>query len=233
MNMLLKWMCGENGLLYVDVARLATASRTKKRTKVLKIYHAAGTRSVRPIWLCYELDLVFEIEPVPFNQKFLSSPQWRAISPAGKLPILQDEDLAIFESGAMMEYILDRYGNGELRPTAGSTASAYYHQWSWFSESTLARPLGLNRMLRARDEESSDLAQDAVTKLETCLGVVEQALLDRQFILGNEFSAADIMLGYSLELVRRFKILTSQYPKTLSYLDRLKHRDACKRAMAA
>jgi glutathione S-transferase len=125
-------------------------------------------------------------------------------------PILQEEDLTIFESGATKEYILDRYGNGELRPKAGSKASAYYHQWAWFSESTLARPLGLNPMLRAKDEENSDLAKDVVTKLKTRLGVVEQALLDWQFILGNEFSAADIMLGYSLELVRRFKILTSQ-----------------------
>tara|TARA_R110002072_G_scaffold56097_9_gene145591 strand:- start:1042 stop:1644 length:603 start_codon:yes stop_codon:yes gene_type:complete len=200
---------------------------------MLKIYHAPGTRSIRPIWLCYELDLPFEIVTIPFTQEYLSSVEWRAISPAGKLPILQDDGLTMFESGAMMEYILDQYGTERLRPRAGSKDSALYHQWTWFSESTLARPLGLNRMLRADKGGEVTLADTAKEKIESCLNLVEQAFGDNEFILGPNFSAADIMLGYSLELTHRFELLKSDQPKTSAYLARLKQRIACKKAMAA
>ena len=70
-----------------------------------------GTRSVRPIWLCHELELPVEIEPIDFAPAFRDSAQWRAISPAGKVPAMVDGDLTMFESGAMVDYILERYGN--------------------------------------------------------------------------------------------------------------------------
>lgn len=200
---------------------------------MVKIYHAPGTRSIRPIWLCFELELDIEIERVDFKPEFLNSPEWRAISPAGKLPILQDDGLTMFESGAMIEYLLDRYGNGRLRPMPGTLESAIYHQWTWFSESTLARPLGINRMLRAREEAGSELAADAIKKVETSLDVVERALEDRDYLLGEAFCAADIMMGYSLELTRRFKILNQDRPTTSAYLERLKMRDACSHAFDA
>lgn len=197
---------------------------------MITIYHAPGTRSIRPIWLSFELSLDIEIETVPFTPDFLDSPEWRAISPAGKLPVLQDGDLTMFESGAMVEYILDRYGEGRLRPAAGSTESALHQQWSWFSESTLARPLGMSRMLRPAESEGS-LADDARHKIESCLNVVDMALRGKQYLLGNEFYAADIMMGYSLVLTKRFKILDERFPATLAYVDRLMAREACKRAM--
>ncbi len=196
---------------------------------MIQIYHAPGTRSVRPIWLCFELGLEIEIITIPFTPQYLQSEDWRAISPAGKLPVLRDDDLVMFESGAMMDYILDRYGNGELRPQLGTKEAALHQQWCWFAESTLARPLGMNRMLRRDD---ADLASVARTKVEDCLSLVESALVDRDFLLGN-FYSADIMMGYSLELTHRFQILNESYPNALSYLSSLKQRDACKRAMDA
>src|SRR5215472_11044451 len=104
---------------------------------MLRIYHVPGTRSVRPIWLCYELDLPVEVERIDFSQAFRNSPKWRAISPAGKVPALTDDGVTMFESGAMVDFILERYGEGRLRPEPGTAASALYHQWCWFSEATL------------------------------------------------------------------------------------------------
>ncbi len=91
---------------------------------MLKIYHVRGTRSVRPIWLCYELDLPVQIEPIDFSPAFRNSPQWRAISPTGKVPAMADGDMTMFESGAMVDYILERYGEGRLRPTPGTAEGA-------------------------------------------------------------------------------------------------------------
>ena len=200
---------------------------------MLKIYHVRGTRSVRPIWLCYELDLPIKIEPIDFSPAFRNSPEWRAISPAGKVPAMTDGDMTMFESGAMVDYILERYGEGRLRPPPGTAESAIHHQWCWFSEATLARPLGLNRLLRHKAERNEAVAADGEQKARVCLEAVDQAVSDRDFLLGSEFGAADIMMGYSLQLVANLKVLDEQYPNAQAYLERLKSRDACTRAMNA
>ena len=197
---------------------------------MLKIYHVPRTRSVRPIWLCYELAIPFEIEPIDFSPAFRDSPEWRAISPTGKVPALTDGGMTMFESGAMVDYILERYGEGRLHPPPGTAESALHHQWCWFSEATLARPLGLFRLLRPEGEPIPSVAEHNV---RVCLEAVDQAVSDRDFLLGSEFDAADIMMGYTLQLVANLKVLDHQYPNAQAYSDRLKGRDACARAMKA
>jgi glutathione S-transferase len=193
----------------------------------MKIYHVAGTRSIRPIWLCYELDVAVEVETIDFSASYRASPEWRAISPAGKVPALTDGALTMFESGAMVSYLLERYGEGRLRPEPGSTDSALFHQWCWFSEATLIRPLGLARMLR---EQEGSLSADAREKALESLGVVETALADQEFLVGGAFSAADVMMGYSLHLLQKFGLMDTDHLASNDYLSRLKARDACIRA---
>jgi glutathione S-transferase len=198
---------------------------------VLKIYHVKGTRSLRPIWLCYELSLPFEIVPIDFSPAFRNSPDWRAISPAGKVPAMTDEDMTMFESGAMVDYILERYGNGRLRPPLGTAQSALHHQWCWFSEATLIRPLGINRLVRHTGDTHDPVAAEGVQKTRSCIEVVDQAVSDRDYLLGEEFGASDIMMGYSLELLASLKVLDGQYPRALAYLERLRTREGFRRAM--
>lgn len=198
---------------------------------MLRIYHVRGTRSVRPIWLCHELALPCEIVTIDFSPDYRNSPEWRAISPAGKVPALTDGELTMFESGAMVDYLLERYGDGRLRPPPGTHESALHHQWCWFAEATLSRPLGLNRILRG--DTGSPLAAEGERKARDCLAVVDQAMSDRDFLLGDEFSAADIMMGYSLQLISSNGLLDDNYPNAGNYLARLKQRDACQQAMSA
>lgn len=201
----------------------------ERKAKMIQIYHAPGTRSVRPIWLCFELGLKIEITTVPFTPEYLASEEWRAINPAGKLPILRDDELVMFESGAMMDYLLDKYGEGRLRPQPGTKDAALHQQWSWFAESTLLRPLGLRRLLAPGD---NDLATEARGKVEDCIRLLENSLVGKEFLL-DQFYAVDIMMGYSLELLRRFQILDERYPNALRYVTSLIQRDARQRALAA
>jgi len=200
---------------------------------VLTIYHVQGTRSLRPIWLCYELDLPVEVKTIDFSPAYRSSAEWRAISPGGKVPALRDGDVTMFESGAMVDYILERYAGGRLRPPPGTSQSALHHQWCWFAEATLIRPLGTNRFARHKGETAEQLVAEAVEKTRASIGVVEGALANRDYLLGAEFGAADIMMGYSLELLASLKMLDERHPCCLSYLGRLRERDAFQRAMKA
>ena len=102
----------------------------------ITIYHVKGTRSMRVIWLCEELDIPYEVVTVDFSPEYRNTAEWRAKSPTGKVPAMSDGDLTMFESGAMVHYLLEKYGNGRLRPELGSPESAIFLQWSWFAEAT-------------------------------------------------------------------------------------------------
>jgi glutathione S-transferase len=184
---------------------------------------------VRPVWLCFELELAAEIVPVDFSPAYRNTPEWRAISPAGKLPALTDGDLTMFESGAMVDYILDRYGQGRLRPPAGTPERALCQQWCWFSEATLLRPIGLAALRRDPPEA---IVASAAAKADEALDVVDAALSGGAYMLGAGFSAADIMMGYALAFLDHLQRLDSRR-NAVAYLQRLKTRPAFQRALSA
>ena len=207
---------------------------------MLTIYHVPGTRGVRPIWLCEELQIPYSVVPVDFTPEFRASSEWRAMNPVGKVPVLRDElggeseDLLMFESGAMVQYILDRYGNGRLQPATGSPEHALYLQWSWFAEATFARPLGeiVNHVREFPGEQRIDAV---VTEMQARAALSAKALgdemSDKTFILGETFSAADIMLGYTLMLADRF--LANGLPDSVvPYWQRLTNRPAYQKAVS-
>jgi glutathione S-transferase len=172
---------------------------------MIEIYHAPRTRGIRPIWTCEELGLDYRIVPVDFSAEYRASEAWRRMNPVGKVPVLVDGDLTMFESGAMVQYLLDRYGQGArapLQPLAGTAEHALYLQWSWFAESTFARPLGeiVNHGRAFPDSPSEAAIKEMQDRAWLCVAALETALSGREWILGDAFSAADIMLGYSLKL---------------------------------
>ena len=109
---------------------------------MLQIYHAPRTRGFRAIWLCEELSLPYSIVRIDMSPAYRSSPEWRRMNPVGKVPAMRDGEFVMFESGAMVQYLLDKFAGGRLQPAAGTPPHALYLQWSWFAESTFARPLG-------------------------------------------------------------------------------------------
>lgn len=168
---------------------------------MIKIYHAKGTRGLRVMWLCEELNIDYEIQNVDFSKEFRFSEQWLKINPLGKLPSLRDGDILLFESCAMIQYILNKYGGGKLQPSPSTTSYAYFLQWLWFSEATFARPIGeiVNHRREFPDEqEIPEVVQEMQSRIYKCLDALNEALEGKDFILGKDFTAADISLGYSL-----------------------------------
>jgi len=202
---------------------------------VLRIYHVPGTRSVRVVWLCEELGLAHERVPVDFSPEYRASAEWRRLNPVGKVPAMTDGDLVLFESGAMVEYILDRYGEGRLRPTPGSASHARYLQWSWFAEATFARPLGeiVNHRRVFGDESSVRVLDEMRDRARICIQAVDDALDGKAYLLGGDFTAADIMMGYSIFLAKRVGAMKEgEFPNVSAYFARLSARPAFASAMA-
>jgi glutathione S-transferase len=97
---------------------------------MIRIYHVPGTRSLRILWLCEELGLPYEAVPVDFSAAYRASAEWRRLNPVGKVPVMTDDaaPVTLFESGAMVQYLLDRHAGGRLQPAPGTPEHAVYLQ---------------------------------------------------------------------------------------------------------
>jgi glutathione S-transferase len=202
---------------------------------VLNIYHVPGTRAIRVVWLCEELELSYERVPVDFSPEYRASAEWRRLNPVGKVPAMTDGDLVLFESGAMVECILDRYGEGRLRPASGSAAHAHYLQWSWFAEATFARPLGeiVNHRRVFGDESNERVLEEMRERARICIQAIDDALHGQDYLVEGEFTAADIMMGYSIFLAHWVKAMDDgEFPNVSAYYARLRARPAFARTMA-
>ncbi len=197
---------------------------------MIRIYHVPFTRSLRAIWVCEELGVPYEVQLMDFEHR--KTPEWKEKNPVGKVPAMDDGDMTMFESGAMVQYILDKYGEGRLQPAYGTAEHAAYLQWSWFAEATFARPLGeIVNHRREFDPELADVIAEMQRRAVICVEAINEVMADREYICGD-FSAADIMLGYSMLLSTRLSPWDG-LPNAAAYWDRLQARPACQVAMKA
>jgi glutathione S-transferase len=200
---------------------------------MMVLYHSPLTRSVRIRWLLEELDLPYELVRVDFlppAKNFFSQ-----ATPTGKLPTLEDGDVVMCESGAIVEYILERYGEGRLAPAVGTPERASYLQWLHFAESTAYSPVGVVVWLTAYREDAADHAQlieDARARTDQGFAFLERELGDKSYLLGESFSAADIMMTFTLVAARFARVLDSRYPRLNDYVDRIMQRPALQKTMA-
>lgn len=171
---------------------------------MLKIYHSTGTRGFRVIWVCEELGVPYEIVPVDFSPAYRVTPAWRALNPVGKVPVMTDGDLTMFESCAMMQYVLDQYGEGALQPAKTDPTYAHYLQWCWFAEATFARPLGeITNHRREFKPELADVVQEMQNRAAACVAALDDALSGRPYLLGDTMTAVDLSLCYVMRGYRR------------------------------
>lgn len=199
---------------------------------MLTIFHVPGTRSLRVLWLCQELGLPHEVKTIDFSAGYRASPEWRALNPVGKVPAMTDGAFAMFESGAMVQYLLDRHGNGRLQPKPGTEAHALYLQWSWFAEATYARPIGEIVNHRRAFGEAGQIpavVEEMKARARLSSEAVDRALQGRSHILGDEFSAADIMMGYTVMIAQKFASIEG-LDNLNAYWARLSARPAYQRA---
>ena len=199
---------------------------------MLKLYFAPRTRAIRIRWLFEELGVPHELERVEFRPQ--STPFAQA-TPFGKIPVLVDGEITIAESGAILEYVLENYGNGQLAPAVGSAQRGEFLQWVHFAEGTAFPPLGVliwHGIYRGDASSIPQAMEAAHDRALASLAVVERHLATRDHLLGSAFSAADIMLGFTLAAAQFLGLLDARHPKTIAYLGRLMQRPAFQRAIA-
>ena len=202
---------------------------------MLKLHFAPNSRAGRIYWLLKELDLPFELNRMDFHPKDLKSDAHRARHPLGRVPVLDDGDVQIFESGAIVEYILARHAPGKLKPAVDSPEFPAYLQWFHYCEGMVMPPINtiiVHTMLLPPERRDETVLGQAQRLLAKALAPVEEALEGKDYLVG-EFSAADVMLGHSCIMSNRLGVVTDEMPNLKAYAERLLARPACAEAFSA
>jgi len=191
----------------------------------MKLFWAPQTRSTRAIWMLEELGGNYELERVDIrspNRK--DSPAFRAASPMGKVPALEDGDAALAESAAICLYLADRYGSGKLAPAVDDPERARFLYWLMYTPA-IVEPA----MSEVVNKVEPNRQRSGWGDFDTMIGTWEHALDGRTWILGEHFTAADVMLGSSAIFLRMFGLLPES-AELEGYADRCAERPAYRRA---
>lgn len=194
----------------------------------MKVYYAPNTRAVRIVWLLNELGLSYELERFKLGAPEMRAPQYLKVNPMGRVPTLEDGDVTLSESGAIVEYLLAKYGEGKFRPAADSADFPAYLQWLHYAEGMIMPPVNIivvETILLKPERRNQVNVDRAVKLLSRMLGAVEQGLAGREFLAGG-FSGADVMTGHACIVAARFGADLAESPNVASYIERLQARPA-------
>lgn len=200
---------------------------------MLKVHFVAGTRAGRVVWLLEELGLEYEVNIMPFTKEGLKSPEHRSRHALGRVPVLEDGDISIFESGAIIDYVLERHKNGGLKPNSDALEFPLYLQWYHYCEGMVMPPMNqivVQTILLPADRRDETVLNQAKKLLSKALAPVNDALAGKDYLIGD-FSAADLMLGHSCFMANRLGCVTDDMQNIKDYVARIDSRPAFKKAI--
>jgi glutathione S-transferase len=202
---------------------------------MLTVHHLNDSRSQRILWLLEELAVPYEMKCYQRNaQTRLAPPELDAVHPLGKSPVITDGDITIAESGAIVDYIIRHYGQGNgkpaLMPAVGSAAYEAYNEWLHYSEGSAMLPLMLNLYVGRLKEAGAPLHPRIDSEMANHLGYVDRALKGKQFFVGDTLTGADIQMSFVGEMAKVFDKL-GPYPNLGAWLSRMHARPAFQRSI--
>ena len=201
---------------------------------MLKLHFAPNSRAGRIVWLLEELGLPYEINKMAFHPDALKSDEHRQRHPLGRVPVLDDGDVSIYESGAIVDYVLERHKNGGLKPAVEAPEFPEYLQWFHYCEGMVMPPINtivVQTILLPDDRRDETVLNQAKKLLSKSLEPVNKELEGKEYLIGN-FSAADIMLGHACFMSNRLGCVSEEMLNMKSYVDNISKRPAFQTAMS-
>ncbi len=199
----------------------------------MKLHFAPNSRAGRIFLLLEELGLEYEIKKMAFHPKDLKSDEHRQRHPLGRVPVLDDGEVSIYESGAIVEYVMARYGDGGLKPAVDALEFPEYLQWFHYCEGMVMPPINtimVHTVLLPPERRNEETLGQAQRLLSRAVAPVESALEGREYLVGD-FSAADVMLGHALFMANRLGQVSDQMVNLKGYVKRIEERPAFQTAI--
>ena len=213
---------------------------------MITLHHLNNSRSQRVLWLLEELGLPYEIKHYQRDAKtMLAPPELRAVHPLGKSPVITDDDVTVAESGAIVEYLIDLYGQGRFKPAIGTPERLRYTYWLHYAEGSLMPPLLLKLVFDEVEKAPmpffiKPIAKAISGKVKSAfispqitqhLDYLERELGKSVWFAGTEFTGADIQMSFALEAAEARAGLNDSRPHLMAWLKRIHARPAYNRAL--
>jgi glutathione S-transferase len=213
---------------------------------MITVHHLNNSRSQRILWLLEELGLEYDIKYYERDPKTLLAPEsLRQVHPLGKSPVITDGTLTLAESGAIIEYLVEQYGEGRLAPPPGTPERSRYTYWLHYAEGSAMPPLLLKLVFDRIEQQSMPFFVKPIAHMITSrtketfimpqitqhLNYLESELEKTLWFVGNEFTAADIQMSFPVEVAVARGGLNASRPRLMEFCDRIHSRSAYKRAL--
>ena len=198
----------------------------------MKLYFAPNSRAVRIAWLLEELGLEYDIEKYKVGDRALRTPEYYKIHPMGRIPVLEDGETRIYESGAIVQYLLARHGDGKFVPDVNDPAFPEYLQWLHYAEGSIMGQVNIlvvETILLPPEKRNDVNVNRALKLLRVALGNVDNRLQDREYLTGT-FTGADIMTGHACFGAMNAGAEIDDYENLNAYINRLLKRPALEKA---
>ena len=198
---------------------------------MITVHHLNDSRSQRVLWLLEELGVPYDIKHYQRNaQTRLAPPELIAVHPLGKSPVITDEGVTVFESGAIIDYLIRHHGNGQLQPATHTPAYEVYQQWMHYAEGSAMLPLLLKLYVSRLGEAGAPLAPRIEGEIANHLGFVNQSLQDKEWLVGQAITGVDIQMSFVGEIAGA-RGNRERYPHIEAWVTRFQARPAYRKAI--
>jgi len=196
------------------------------------LHYAHNSRAVRVAWLLEELGLQYTVKKYALGDKEMRSPNYLKISPLGRVPVLEDADKILTESGAIIQYIITKYAKRKFIPDIENENFSSYLQWFHFAEGMIMPQMNIivvETILLPPERKNEVNVKRATKLLSRMLQAVETHMVGREYLAG-ELSAADMMTGHAVIMSEKLGVDFTEKPNLQRYTKRLMNRPALKKA---
>jgi glutathione S-transferase len=197
---------------------------------MITVHHLNDSRSQRILWLMEELALPYEIKHYKRLETRLAPPELKAIHPVGKSPVITDDGRVVFESAAIIDYVIRRHGGGRLAPDPATPAYDDYQMWLHYAEGSAMLPLMLNLYVSRLGEGGKPLHARIESELANHLGYIDGHLKGRRFLVGDSLTGADINMSFIPEIAEVYG-KRAAFPSLDAWIRGLHARPAWKKAL--
>lgn len=200
----------------------------------MKLYFAPMTRATRPRWILEELGVPYEMQHIDMMKGEHKHPEYLKVHPLGVVPAIDDNGHVMFESAAIVMHLADKYPEKGFAPAVGSKERGEYYQWISYVMTEAEKPL-VDILMHTRflpeAQRSPAVVAEASKRFKQVVAPLEERMKGREYIVGTQFSAADVVVGGVLNLGNRLGQL-GEHPTLQAYVQRLLERPAAKKAFA-
>tara|TARA_A100000164_G_C21752109_1_gene697500 strand:+ start:219 stop:830 length:612 start_codon:yes stop_codon:yes gene_type:complete len=188
---------------------------------MILLHFCSNSRAQRVLWLLEELKLKYEINKIKFHPSELKSEEHKKKHPLGRVPVLEDDNIVLFESGAIIEYIIAKYDNKDLKPNSEDTLFPVYLQWYHYCEGMVMPPMNtivVHTIILSEERRNPEVLRQAKNLLTKAITPIEELLSKNKFLIRDQISGVDFMLGHALYMANKLGCVSDNMKNILRYV---------------